>query len=151
MAKNESVAANMANAPIERPNTDAAKMNLPDVTFRLVANPKEYEDRQDKIKTTSRIAYVDMPALAGMATLTASIYLETRLIQEAEGRRSVKSIRFSLPKGFEIKADLPAGQSAQVEAWKERIVDEFIAWRKASGSGMVATPKHTAGYRTIDA
>lgn len=151
MARVESLARNMADAPLaSNVNTDHGKANLPPVTFRLVNNPKSYEDRTDKSKTTARIAYVDFGVLGGIATVTASIYLETRIVQETDGRREIKGIRFSLPKGFELKADLSQSQSSAVEAWKETVVDEFIAWRKASGSGMVATPKQTAGYRVID-
>jgi len=146
MAKISDVATTMANAPlispIEKPNTDTGK-HLPRPVFTLVANPKAYEDRNDKSKSNTRIAYV---ALAqGAFTFQASIYLETKVTQREDGRHEEKAIRFSLPKGVSI---VDGFDSAKVDAWKDSVIDGYLAWRKESG-GAIAGTRVAAGFRTI--
>lgn len=150
MANNKSgdVAATMANAPLAGAtaptapaNTDTGK-HLPKPAFTLVANPKAYEDRNDKSKTNTRIAYVALAT--GAFTFQASIYLECKTAQREDGRHEEKAIRFSMPKGVDILDTLDRGK---VDAWKDSIIDAFLAWRKESG-GAIAS-RGGAGVRTI--
>jgi hypothetical protein len=147
-AKPGDVASVMANAPltgsvpVEKPNTDAGKVHLPKPMFTLVANPKSYEDRNDKSKSNTRIAYVALTS--GPFTFQASIYLEVKITQREDGRHEEKAIRFSMPKGVSLLDSL---DSAKVDAWKDSVIDGYLAWRKESG-GTIAS-RGGAGVRTI--
>lgn len=141
----------MANAPLHpiEPPVKAAepakggKSPLPTPTFTLVANPKAYEDRNDKAKTNTRIAHVLLRQGAFMAE--ASIYLETKIEQTASGRNETKTVRFSLPKGVKLADDV---DSRHADTWKDQIIDAFIDWQKASG-GNIAARRQAAGSRTL--
>ena len=147
MAKIGDVASVMANAPLipakaqEIANTDTGK-HLPKPSFTLVANPKAYEDRNDKSKSNTRIAYVALTT--GAFTFQASIYLESKVTQREDGRHEEKAVRFSMPKGVSL---LDSIEPAKVDAWKDSIIDGFLAWRKEAGGAIVA--KGGAGVRSI--
>ena len=153
MANNKgNIAIELANAPIVRPEAPATTAQpevvshvptLPTPVFALVANPKAYEDRNDKSKSNMAVAVVNLQF--GAVTLEASIYLETRIEQTAEGRREVKALRFSMPKKVKLTDSIP---SEDVQAWKDDVIDAFMAWRVQNG-GKVTGIRSTAGYRVI--
>lgn len=152
MAKTDNIGRDLAAAPLgplteqHKPVTNAHQM--PEVKFRLVGNPKAYQDKQDASKSTARLAYVDFVS-GPLFQLSGSIYLETKIMQQSDGRHEVKALRFSLMKGLELRADLPTATSTALDQWKDQVVDAYIAWRKDAGA-IVAGPKATAGYRTIE-
>jgi hypothetical protein len=136
----------MPKAEPAKPADKADKaVPLPTATFAMVANPKYYEDRSDKSKTNGRIAYVHLTQ--GAFRFEASIYLETKVEQTADGRHERKAIRFSLPKGVSLLDTIPADR---IDAWKDTIVDSFLAWRKETGGAVVGVRTQSAGFRSID-
>jgi hypothetical protein len=111
----------------------------------MVANPKYYEDRNDKSKSNGRIAYVYLTQ--GAFRFEASIYLETKIEQTTDGRHERKSIRFSMPKGVSLLDTIPADK---IDGWKDTIIDGFLAWRKETGGAVVGARTQAAGLRNID-
>ena len=147
ISKSGDIASTMANAPLPsdvKPVTDKGKAPLPTPSFVLVANPKAYEDRTDKSKSNTRIAYVNMTQ--GCFEFQASIYLERRVVQREDGRHEEKTIRFSMPKGVSLNASIPVERT---DEWKNSVIDGFLAWRKASG-GAIVSATAAAGVRSID-
>lgn len=147
------LARELANAPVapkpaEKPADKAAKpvkLPLPTPVFTMVANPKYYEDRNDKSKSNGRIAHVALTS--GAFTFEASIYLEISIEQTAAGRSERKAIRFSLPKGVKLLDSVEPDKASQ---WKDSIIDAFLAWRKETGGKVVGAKTTQAGFRTLD-
>lgn len=145
------IARNLANAPLVEPKTDSktpqkpVKLQLPTPVFAMVANPKYYEDRNDKSKSNGRIAHVTLSQ--GAFSFEASIYLEISVEQTAAGRSERKAIRFSLPKGVKL---LDSVEPDRANAWKDGIIDAFLAWRKTTGGKVVGAKTTAAGFRSID-
>lgn len=144
------IARSMATAPVRRQGKEKTVepgIQFPLVSFRLVANPKAYEDRLDKSKSNTRIAYVDMVGDMMPFTVQGSIYLEARTVQREDGRHIERGIRFSLPKGIEFTAAIPVERIAE---WKDSVIDQYVAWRKTAGGKVAAAAgKQAAGYRTL--
>lgn len=144
----------MASAPIVSPEQVApetleaevldTKHPLPTPVFSLVSNPKAYEDRNDKSKSNTRIAHVELTS--GVFSFEASIYLETKVEQATDGRHERKTLRFSLPKGVKLRALIADDRQAE---WKDGVIDAFLAWRKGQG-GNVGHIRPAAGVRQID-
>lgn len=150
MAKLGEVARELANAPLVEPKPadkvpKANPLPLPTPVFAMVANPKYYEDRNDKSKSNGRIAHVTLTS--GAFTFEASIYLEITIEQKADGRAERKAIRFSLPKGVKLLDNVEPDRANQ---WKDSIIDAFLAWRKTTGGKVVGTKTTAAGFRSID-
>ena len=143
MAKLDDIKA-MANAPLPKTEPKTDKAPLPTATFAMVANPKYYEDRNDKSKSNGRIAYVTLRQ--GAFTFEASIYLEIKVEQRADGRHETKAVRFSLPKGVKLADDI---EPTRADAWKDSIIDQFLAWRKETGGAVVSARTQSAGLRTL--
>jgi hypothetical protein len=152
MAQLGDIARELANAPVAEPKADKGKpgpkaspIPLPTPTFAMVANPKYYEDRNDKSKSNGRIAHVTLHS--GPFTFEASIYLEISIEQTAAGRNERKAVRFSLPKGVKL---LDSVEPDRANAWKDGIIDAFLAWRKTTGGKVVGAKTTAAGFRSID-
>jgi len=94
--------------------------------FRLVANPKWYDDKTDKTKQSLRLAFVDF-MLGGIATISASVYLERQIKTTAAGKRADTVERFSWPKGIVIAKEAKA--QVQGEMFKNACLDAFDKWR----------------------
>ena len=139
-----------ADTPVAAQPTDTGKLHMPSFSFRLVADPKSYTDRNNAAKTSSRIAYVDLALPNTPITLAASIYLETLIEQTPDGRHERKMLRFSLPKGIELRADMNAADMARVDDWKETVVDAYVDWRKSSGANVAGSERRQkAGTRVL--
>lgn len=146
MAKLGDIARDLANAPLVDPKpAKVSPMPLPTPVFAMVANFKAYEDRNDKSKSNGRLAHVYLTS--GVFTLEASIYLEIKVEQRADGRHETKAVRFSLPKGAKLLDGIEPDRAAQ---WKDGIIDAFLAWRKENGGKVAASRSVAAGFRSLD-
>jgi hypothetical protein len=149
------IARQMAATPTEprkeKSNPIAKLLGKP--TFRLVANPKWYEDKYDKAKSNMRLAHVDF-VLGNLVTISASIYMERTIEQRADGRYAQKFERFSLPKGITVGKDDAEGQ-IHLEEFKNEVLDGFDAWIKnveqSSGGKVGRSSGRSAGVERLEA
>lgn len=148
----ENIARQMAAAPVEskreskeaKGNPIAKLLGIP--TFRLVTNPKWYDDKNDKSKQSMRVAFCDF-ALGGL-TLSASVYLERKIEQKADGRHAQTYERMSLPKGLAVSKD-DAETIVHLEAFKNTVLDGFDAWKTTVETGSGGKIGRASGGRFV--
>jgi hypothetical protein len=150
------IARQAAAAPAQRQQNREAKAAVNGVaailgtpTFRLVDNPKWYDDKFNKgTKWNMRLAHVEftLGGKDGDVMITGSIYFEKELVQDNEGRTEQLYMRFSPPKGVTL------GKGPTADNFKESILDAFDTWKANLKDGAaLGRTKVTAGRRAVAA
>lgn len=109
-------------------------------TFRLNAAPKWYEDKTDKMKQNMKVAEAIFN-IGSTLVLSASIYMERQIVQDATGRKAKRYLRFSLPRAVKV-AD---GMTEHTEDFKTGTVMAFQQWQAETGTTIATSAKLKGG------